>query len=114
LADDHLVDFLGAIIATPDPPGVDLERWKQVIAGHPNLAPVSPRVGINPFTKGPFTYRPHPGTAWVVVDGEEVGMMSWAEDGTNQITVWGDSGAADDIAVGVAGQLGGEYQRHRG
>jgi hypothetical protein len=46
------MDFLGDIIATPDPPGVDLERWKQVIAGHPNLTLAAPVVGINPSRKG--------------------------------------------------------------
>ena len=107
------MEFLGDIVATPDPPGVDLERWKQVIAEHPNLAAVPPRIGINPFTRGPHTYYPHPGTAWVRVEGEDVGMMGWAEDGTNQITVWGRAGAVDGIAAGVAAQLGGEYRRHR-
>jgi len=54
------MEFLGDIVASPDPPGVDLERWKQVIAGHPNLAPAAPVVGINPFTREPLTYHPHP------------------------------------------------------
>jgi hypothetical protein len=41
-------------------------------------------------------------------------MMNWAEDGTNRIAVWGAGGVVDDIALGVAGQLGGEYRRFRG
>jgi hypothetical protein len=82
------MEFLGDIVASPDPPGVDLERWKQVIAEHPNLAPAAPVVGINPFTREP-------------------------EDGTNQIVVWGEAGAVDDIAASVAARLGGEYRRHR-
>jgi hypothetical protein len=108
------MNLFGAITATPDPPGVDLEQWTQVIAGHPNLVPVSPKVGTNPFTRGPFTYHPHPGTAWVVVDGKQVGMMHWAHDDTNQVVVWGDDGVVDDIALAVAGRLGAVYRRDEG
>jgi hypothetical protein len=40
-------------------------------------------------------------------------MMSCAQDGTNQLTVWGKAGAVDDIATALAGQLGGAYRRYR-
>ena len=103
------MNFRGTITKIPDPPGVDFDRWRQVIAAHPNLQPVAPKMGLNPFTKEPLLYRPHPGTTWVMVAGSQVGMMSWAEDGTNKIAVDGDSDAVDQIAMQVAAQLGGSY-----
>jgi hypothetical protein len=66
--------FLGSITAPRDAPGIDLGidlgRWIQLIARHPNLVACPSREGINPFTKGPLTYRAHPGDAHVVVKGE--------------------------------------------
>jgi hypothetical protein len=108
------MNFLGTVTAHPDPPGIDLERWRQLIAAHPSLEPVAPKLGVNPFTREPFTYSSHPGTAWVVIGGRQAGMMSWAEDGTNQIAVWGESDAIDEIATQVAVQLGGAYGRGAG
>ena len=104
------MNFLGSITAPPDPPGVDLDRWTGVIATHPNLELVAPKAGINPFTKGPFTFRPHPGTAWVMISGKQAGMMDWAQDGSNQIAVWGESDV-EEIATHVAAQVGGVYRR---
>jgi hypothetical protein len=108
------MDFLGSIKTQADPPGIDLERWRAVIASHRNLAAVEPVVGVNPFTKEPLTYRPHPGSARVVVGGKEVGSMSWALDGAHEIDVWGEASAVDDIARDVAGELGASHERWQG
>src|SRR4029077_21220626 len=103
--------FVGSITAAPDAPGIDLERWKLLIAMHPNLAPVPSREGVNPFTKGTHTYRAHPGNAHVVVAGSKIGTMSWAQDGTNRIAVEGDARLVEPIAIEVASELGGVYRR---
>jgi hypothetical protein len=108
------MDFLGSIKAQADPPGIDLERWRAVIASHRNLAAVEPVVGVNPFTKGPFTYRPHPGDAPVVVGGKKVGEMTWPLDGSHEVDVWGEDSAVEDIARDVAGALGASYERWQG
>lgn len=104
------MDYLGSIEALAEPPGVDLDRWRQVIETHPNLKPVAPQPGINPFTRAPWTYHPHPGTARVVVDGKDVGMMSWAEDGTNRVAVWGEPGIVDQLAHEISMRLDGTYK----
>jgi hypothetical protein len=46
--------------------GIDLERWEQVIARHPSLAPADSRMGVNPFTRAPMVFHPHPGTARIL------------------------------------------------
>lgn len=99
-------NFLGSIKAHPGLPGVDRDRWTGLIGTHPNLRPASPKTGINPFTRRPPAFRLHPDFAWVVIAGEQVGSVSWAEDGSNQIAVWGESGGVDEIARQVAAQLG--------
>ena len=101
------MNFLGSI------GDIDLNRWTQVIARHPHLAPVPAREGMNPFTRAPFTYRAHPGDAQVVVAGEQVGRMTWAQDddGSNRIAVEGDAGLVEPVPVEVAAQLGGTYRR---
>jgi hypothetical protein len=75
------MNLLGSITASPDPPGVDATRWMQFIAEHPNLRSHPPKLGLNPFTRGPQLYRPDPRSARIVIKGREIGAMSWAEDG---------------------------------
>ena len=101
--------FLGSITAPRDTPGIDLGRWIQLIARHQNLVACPSREGINPFTKGPFTYRAHPGDAHVVVNGETVGTMTWAQDGTNRIDVQGTPGLVEPVAIEVAAAVAGEW-----
>ena len=108
------MDYLGTIKAAADPTGIDLERWRGLIAGHVTLSAVAPVEGINPFTKAPMTFRPHPGTARVVVDGKYVGLMHEAMDGSRQVEVWGEAATVDNVAHDVAGKLGAVYQRWRG
>jgi hypothetical protein len=104
------MDYLGTIKAAIDPPGIDLERWRGLIVSHQSLAASPPIEGTNPFTKGPIMFRPKPGTARVVVDGKNVGMMHCALDGSRQIEVWGEAASVDSVARDVAARLGGVYQ----
>ena len=100
------MDFLGSITA------VDLDRWTQLIARHSHLAPVPAREGLNPFMRARYTYRTHPGDARVVIAGKEVGLMTWAQDGTNRIAVEGDApDVVERVALEVAAELGGVYTR---
>jgi hypothetical protein len=105
------MDYLGRITTQSEPPSVDLQRWIALIARHPMLAPVKPVTGINPFTRKPQEYRPHPGAARVILDGTEIGSMTWAEDGSSQIDVWAASSAVDKIAIEVAAELGCVFER---
>ena len=101
------MDFIGEILSDPDPPGIVNQRWIELIREHPNLEPVPPRQGINPFTKKPFVYRPRPDVARVVLGGKYVGLMSWAEDGSNRVVVVGEPPVVAPLARGIAKTLGG-------
>ena len=103
--------ILGSIASPPDPPGIDLGQWTDIIAVHPSLVRFADREGVNPFTKGPMIYRAHPGSAHVMVDGVEVGAMTWAQDGAHQIWVEGDAELVEPLALDVASKLGGIYRR---
>jgi hypothetical protein len=105
------MDYLGRITTQSEPPTVDLQRWIELIAWHPNLAPVKPVTGVNPFTKKPREYQSHPGAARVILDGIDVGMMTWAEDGSSQIAVWATSSIVEKVAIEVAAELGCVFER---
>jgi hypothetical protein len=101
-------DLIGEIVRSPDPPGINRQRWIDLIREHPNLVPPEPREGINPFTKQPMVIRPRSDVARVVVDGMEVGSISWAEDESNLIYVFG--GAVVPLAQEIAKVLGGRFR----
>jgi hypothetical protein len=103
-------DFLGEISSEPGRPKISKERWIEVIVGHANLVPVTTRQGINPFTREPITIKPPPGAARVVVDGEELGSMNWAESGSRKINVFGKAETVVPLAEEVARSLGGRFE----
>jgi hypothetical protein len=99
------VAFLGSIS------GVDLERWLQVIGKNPQLVAIPVAKGTNPFTKAAAIYRAGVGDAHVVVGGTQVGSMMWSQDGSHRIAVEGNAELVEPIAVEVASELGGVFQR---
>ena len=101
------MDFVGSITSAP---GIDLERWVELIEAHPNLVRFPAQEGLNPFTKAPMIYRAHPGDARVIAGGAEVGAI-WAQDGSHRITVEGDLDLVEPLALDVASKLGGIYRR---
>ena len=103
--------FLGSIASPPDPPGIDREQWIDLIVAHPNVVRFKDREGINPFTRAPMIFRAHTDSARVIIDGAEVGTMSWAQDGSHQIMVDGDPTLVEPVAFEVASKLGGIYRR---
>jgi hypothetical protein len=98
--------YLGRVTTKLNPPSVDPQRWHDVIGRHPNLSPLPPREGLNPFTKQPYLYPAPAENVRVILDGIEVGSMTWAEDGSCQIAVDGDSATVVKIATQVAEELG--------
>jgi hypothetical protein len=104
------MDFIGEIVREPDPPGIDNQRWIDLIREHSNLVPDEPREGINPFTKKPIVMKPRPGVARVIIDGQEVGSMSWTLDGSNLIDVFGQPQAVVPLALEIAEALGGRFR----
>jgi hypothetical protein len=104
------MNYLGRITTRSELPGVAFKRWIELIARHPALVPVKPELGVDPFTKKPHEYQPHLGAARVVLDGTEVGMMTWAEDGSSQIAVSGTAGVVEKVAADLAAALGCVYE----
>src|SRR5215471_360471 len=88
------------------------DEWISLIGAHPSLASVPARLGINPFTKGPYLYKARPDTARVLVEGLAVGSIEWAQDESQRLVVWSDAAAnvqVEDVAVDVASRLGWKY-----
>src|SRR4051794_15718078 len=103
-------DLIGEIVCEPDPPGVSRQRWIELIRGHPNLVPPEPREATNAFTKRSMVIKPLPDVARVVLDGKEVGVMSWALDETNLINVFGEPGFVVPLAREIAEALGDRFR----
>jgi hypothetical protein len=104
------MDFIGEILVKPDSSGFTRQQWRDLIRIHPNLVAPRPREGINPFTKEPIIFPPRLDVAQVVVDGKTVGTMSWAEDDSTLINVYGEAEAVVPAAYDVAKSLGGRFE----
>ena len=107
-------DFIGEIVREPDPPGLSRQSWIDLIREHPNLDPPRPCEGINPFTKKPMVIQPRTDVARVIIGAKEVGSMSWAEDDSNLINVFGDSSDVVPLAQEIARTLGGRFNAATG
>jgi hypothetical protein len=104
------MDFIGEILVGPDSSGFTRQQWIDLIREHPNLVNPQPREGINPFTKERIIFPLRLDVAHVVVDGKTVGTMSWAEDDSMLINVYGESEAVVPVAHAVAKSLGGRFE----
>jgi hypothetical protein len=104
------MDVIGKILVKPDSSGFTRKQWVDLIREHPNLVPPQPRERINPFTKERVTFPPPSDVAQVVVDGKIVGSMSWAEDDSKLINVFGEPEAVAPVAYDVAKSLGGRFE----
>lgn len=90
-------------------------EWIALIGVHSALALYEPKQGINPFTKAPISFKPHPDTARVVVDGVQVGSIHWAMDDSRRLVVRAERAAiARVIAIAndVASRLGWCFVAH--
>jgi hypothetical protein len=107
------MDRIGEIVWEPDPPGISNQRWVKLIGEHPNLKPVPPKWGINPFTREPWLYHAPGNSARVFVDEKVVGTMEWAPDESNCIVVLGERQAVTPLAHNIADLLGGRFNEIR-
>jgi hypothetical protein len=100
------MEFIGSIVAAPNAPGVDKERWVAVIKEHPNLVPPED------YNSSSKEWDPDPDADWayVKVANIVVGQMKRAI-GENLIFVSGDVEPMAPIAREVAALLGGRYDR---
>lgn|GEM_PF-2845476 len=105
-------DAIGVVQGDSGSP-ISLQNWVQFIATHPQLrAPESVR-SVNPFNKRDIEIAPDSGTAYVWENGSVIGMMTWSEEGLDEIVVYGASPLVLDLANKVALQLGGHVDRLR-
>jgi hypothetical protein len=106
---DH--NIIGEIVREPDPPGIDNRRWIDLIREHPHLIPPEPREAISPFTKKRMVIKPLPDVARVIIDGVEVGAMSWSMDDSNLIHVFGEPRSVIPLAQEIARTLDGRFKK---
>jgi hypothetical protein len=104
------MNLIGEIVVRPQSSVFSRDQWIQVIREHANLVTPPPRVAINPFTKDRTVVPARLDVCDVVVDGKKVGWMSWAEDDSILINVFGDTQAVIPIAQDIAGSLGGCFR----
>jgi hypothetical protein len=105
------MDFIGEIVREPDPPAIDCRRWNDLIREHPHLVPPEAHEATSPFTKTRMVIKSPPDVARVVVDGREVGTMSWSPDDSNMINVFGELEVVVPLAHEIARSLGGRFQQ---
>jgi len=107
-------DFVGTI--EPAPGAVTGKgEWIALIGAHSALALREPTQGINPFTKAPMTFKPHPDHAGVFVENVQVGSIHWAMDDSTRLVVWSEAAAKSrviEIATDVACRLGWRFVAH--
>jgi hypothetical protein len=90
-------------------------EWIALIGIHSALALHEPKQGVNPFTRTPMSFKPHPDAARVVIDGTQVGSIHWAMDDSRRLVVWAEPAAKSrvvDIANDVASKLGWRFVDH--
>lgn len=104
-------DLIGEIVREPDPPGIDNRHWIDLIGEHPDLVPFEPQEATSRFTKRRMVIKPLPDVARVVINGREVGTMSWSLDDSNMINVFGEPEAVVPLAHEIARSLGGRFQQ---
>ena len=106
--------FIGQIEGASGSNGIDKDSWIRLIDSHPQLSVVPPQKGINPFTRKPIEFKALPTSAIVCIGGEEIGSISWAQDGSPSLIVEADDKSADAIASlaqELAIDLGGTFTR---
>jgi hypothetical protein len=91
--------------------GTTAERnaWVALISAHSSLASVTPRQGINPFTRKPHNFEARPESARILLDGMDVGAVSWAQDDSDRLVVHSELAAKTHVALvaqDIADKLG--------
>lgn len=105
------MELLGTIQARDDATA-ERDAWVTLISAHSFLASVAPREGISPLHRQPLTLKPRPDCARIMLDGNEVGMIEWAQDDSDRLIVWASHIAkihAASVAIDIAARLGMRY-----
>lgn len=92
--------------ATP----ISLQAWAALIASDARLRAPQPVRSVNPFNQQGLEIAPHRGTAYVWENGSAIGMMTWSEEGLDEIVVYGASPVVIALAKEIAQRLGGGFR----
>jgi len=104
--------LIGVITCDPNPPGVDLDRWRRIVVENSQLRREPPRDVINPFTGKPAAHIPLDTDGQICIDGSVVGAIGISLSGEGDLDVWSgddDRVKVESIARAVAVELGGIY-----
>jgi len=85
------MDLLGVIAAEADPPGIDVERWRALMAEHAAL-------DVDEDL-----------SAHVVVEGLQLGRVCWSSTGANELDVYGEQAQVGETARQLAVALGARF-----
>jgi hypothetical protein len=102
------MDLLGTI-EPGDGTTAERNAWVALIPAHSSLASVTPRQGVNPFTRKPLKFEAPADSARILLDGMDVGAAHWAEDGSDRLVVWSEPAAKTRVALiaqDIAARLG--------
>jgi hypothetical protein len=100
------------LLATVEPfDGATAERnaWVALISAHSSLASVAPPLGINPFTRKPYSFEARADFARILLDDIDIGAVHWAEDGSSRLVVWSTPAGRTRVTVvaqDIAARLG--------
>jgi hypothetical protein len=103
---------IGIITFDPNPPGIDLDRWRKIVTANPCLRHPPMRTIVNPFTGTPTTHTPLDTDAEVLVGDVPVGAITVSLADDFELSVWAADGHHADaelIAVAIAQDLGATY-----
>lgn len=103
------MDYVGSIVASADPPGIDRDAWINLIDTHPLLVRLPSQEGINPFTQERVVFHPPDTAARLIVDGRHIGSFDWSHSEENLVIVSGELSDVQEHAGQIASQLGGSF-----
>jgi hypothetical protein len=87
------MDLLGVIAAESDPPGLDLVRWRALMAEHPQLELRADQAD----------------SAHIMIAGAELGRVGWSTSGANELDVYGELEQVGELAAELAVALDGRF-----
>ena len=104
--------LVGVISREPNPPGVDLDQWRRIVATDRRLRRPPERNITNPFTGKPAVHVPPDTDAVIVVDESAIGAITVSDADDGELDVWSADGhreVAQAVAIAIAVELGGRY-----
>ena len=100
------MEFTGSITALPGSSPIDRNRWRELCTNHPHLMAIPSRSCRNPFKPGEvMEVRAPADSVRIVVAGQDLGFMEWAQDDSPSINVFGENDSIIPIAQQIASLL---------